>query len=583
MTAPIFLGSTCMKKRFFSALFIGGAALILVCGPSQSPYTNPADAKIVPDNSLRSLDAMSDSLKVFTTVKCTVEVYLPKLIDSFYVHLSRIGSDSIIASGAVTGASFDFPLSVSIPGVYNLTVVVVKTDKSGDTLTKPITVYAMVPVVVPDAPSHTVFLPADSFTFRFTVTDPDSNVRFAYTWIDTVMSPPIVFLPTKPFRETFSRTVNKARLLAAVKAGAPIVCYALAIDVPDSNVSEIAACTLYVRDTIVPAIGLLVPDTAVALTVLPVTIKALITDIAGVTTATFNGAPMMISGDTASFEAVALDSGKHVDSIVAMDVAGNKGRLLFPLTYHGKQLYPPLIKELSRAVIEGRKFDTLFLDTCVIIKDSSIVNKLQYARDSLTWLITDSAGGQVPVSASHKIVIPQSPDTEWTGTIRLTFKATINNPPLRYDTKQPSFFVTEVPDKPVILVGQYWCSNTAYSDTLYLDTATTVRDPDDALRNLNWKFTQGKHFRVDSLYTTRLGLPKTAVVPPPIEIGPILSGKFNRHVRIGPITAADESFYGTDTLTFTVTDPGGLSDSKAIYFSRTTFKCLYHIPFPTLP
>jgi hypothetical protein len=248
-----------MKRCFLPALSIAGAALFLLCGTSQSPYTNPADAKIIINNSLQSLDARSDSLKVGTTVKCTMEVYLPKLIDSFYVHLSRNGSDSIIASGAVTGASFTFPLSVSVPGVYELTVVVVKTDKTEDMLAKTITVYAMVPIVVPDAPSYTIYLPADSFTFRFTVTDPDSNVRFAYTWIDTVMSPPIVFLPTKPFRETFSRTVNKARLLAAVKAGAPVVCYALAIDVPDSNVSEMAACTLHVRDTTSPAITLLSP------------------------------------------------------------------------------------------------------------------------------------------------------------------------------------------------------------------------------------------------------------------------------------------------------------------------------------
>ena len=579
-----------MKKHFLPALFISGAALFLLCTPAQSPFTNPADAKIVPDKSLQSLDARSDSLKVGTTMRCTVEVYLPKLIDSIYVHLSRNGSDSIIASGAITGASFDFPLSVPVPGVYGLTVVIVKTDKSVDSLVKPITVYAMVPVVMPDSASYTVYLPADSFTFRFTVTDPDSNVRIAYTWIDTEMSPPITFLTPKPFHETFSRTVNSARLLAAVKADAPIVCYALAIDLPDSNVSEMARCTLYVRDSIPPQITLLSPSNINdTIKTLPVIIKALITDLTGINSVTFNGSAMTFDSlhkDTALISVSALDTGKNLDSIVAFDNAENKSKLAFSLIYKGKQLYRPEIKDLSRATPEIKRFDTLFLDTCVIIKDPTVINKQAFARDSLTWLITDSSGSQIPVPSSHKISIPQPPDTEWVGTIKLTFKVWIDSTPSLNDTKQPSFFVTEVPDKPVILLGQFWCSNTGYSDTVYLDAVTTVRDPDNSNTSLNWRFTQGKHFKVDSLYSSRIGLAKTAVVP--IDpIGPILPPiglkYFNRHIIVGPITAADTSFYGTDTLTFTVTDPGGLSDSKAIYFSRIVGKCLIHIPFPTLP
>ena len=249
-----------MKRCFLLALSIAGATLFLECGPSQSPYTNPADAKIIVDNSLRSLDARSDSLKVFSAVQCTVELYLPKLIDSFYVHLSRIGSDSIIASGAVTGASFTFPLSVSVPGVYGLTIMVVKTDKSVDSLPKTITVFAMSPVVTPDSPAHTVVLPVDSFSFTFTVTDPDSNVWKAYTWLDTAASAmqEISFAP-KTHSTVISRTVKGNALLAALHA--PVVCYAVAIDFPDSNVSKVVACTLHVKDTLVPQIVLRLPRT----------------------------------------------------------------------------------------------------------------------------------------------------------------------------------------------------------------------------------------------------------------------------------------------------------------------------------
>jgi hypothetical protein len=674
-----------MKRCFLPVMAMAVPAFFLVCGPSQSPYSNPADAKILIDQSLRSLDTLHDSLTAFSTVQCTVELYLPKLIDSFYVHVSTNGKDSVVTSGAVAGTQITFPFTVAAPGIYGLKVVVVKTNDSTDSISRTITVYSSLsaqaafvlpvrdslvvrreyacslavthaeladsvvarlmystmdttiahvkasagvvfkftvpaagafsiravvtmyggrrdsvtknmvgytlsPVVQPDSLSHTVFLPADSFTFKFTVTDPDSNVRIAYTWIDTVMSPPATFLTPKPFRETFSRTVNKARLLAAAIAKTPIVCSAVAIDLPDSNVSEIARCTLYVRDTISPAVTLLSPPPNASDTIktLPLTIKALVTDLTGINSVTFNGSAMTYDSlhkDTALISVSALDTGKNVDSIVALDNAGNRSKLTFPLIYKGKQLYRPEIKDLSKATPEIKRFDTLFLDTCVSIKDPDVVNKPAFIRDSLTWLVTDSAGGQIAVPASHKIVIPQPLDTEWVGTIKLTFNVWITSTPSLNYTVQPSFFVTEVPDKPVILLGQSWCSNTGYSDTVYLDAATTVRDPDNALTSLSWKFTPGKHFKVDSLYTSRLL--KTEAGLPIEPTGPVLPpiGKyfFNRHVRIGPISAADTSYYGTDTLIFTVTDPGNLSDSKAIYFSRIAGKCLFHIPFPTLP
>jgi hypothetical protein len=567
-----------MKKRFYSVMLISGAALFLICAPAQSPYTNPADAKILIDNSLRSLDARSDSVKVFTAVQCTVELYLPKLIDSFYVHLSGNGGDSVIASGAVTGTPFTFPLSVSVPGVYGLTIVVVKKDKSADTLVKTITVYAMSPVVTPDAPAHTVVLPADSFSFKFTVTDPDSNVWKAYTWLDSASgaSQEISFAP-KTHSIVITRTVKGSALLAALHA--PVVCYAVAIDFPDSNVSKVAACTLHVKDTLAPQIVLLPPTDTVNSASSPVTIKALVTDYVGVDSVSFNGTPMVFSNDTALFFA-ALDSGKHIDTIVAFDKAGNKGKLVFTLAVQGKVHIPPQIKDLSRATSEGLPFDSIWLDTFVIIADTSIHDTVTYKKDSLSWVITDSAGVSIIAPPGHRIKIPFPSDSAIWGMYKLTFKLYDKNITKLYDTKQPTFFITQANFPPVITLYPYQCFRNILADTINLNALTSVHDPNDPASSLTWTFTKGKHFKVDTLMSRGLigRLSKSASIP---VVNPIINPfpvYFNHHIVIDTISKADLTFYGTDTLTFTVRDPGGISNTKQIYFTHLTPTgfCLFH-------
>ena len=559
-----------MKKSFLSGLFLIGPMLTLLCGPSQNPYSNPADAIIVPAKSLQSLDAKGDSVKAFTSVQCSVEVYLPKLIDSFYVHVTKNGGDTIIAKGAISGTEFSFTFSAGSAGTYGLDVIVVKTDGTHDSLSKTVTVFVYAPVVTPDSLVRHVILPADSFTFNFTVADADSNVWKAYTWLDTAenVMQETSFAP-KTHHAVFSRTLNASALLAALKA--PVVCNALAIDA-DSNVSKAVACTLIVTDTTAPTIRLLSPDTANPVTSLPDTIRALVSDLAGISSATFNGSSMTLAPtkDTVSCIASSLDTGRHTDSIIAVDGSGNKGRLYFPLTYHGKQLYRPEIKELSRATTEGHLFDSLWLDTCVTTKDPAVTDQRQWAHDSLTWFITDSAGNQLAVSASHRIAIPQSADTEWAGSITLTFKVWITNNPALSDTKQPIFFVAEVWDPPVItLANQTVCGSKAQFDTIYLDTIATVRALDNAPSTLQWSFTNGKHFRVNQIDRTIC-----------------IAGKFcrlvpTRYIAIDTLTLADSTWTGTDTLTFTVTAPDhpALPTSKEILFTRLKFCFLQ----PVLP
>jgi hypothetical protein len=568
-----------MKKRtatLLCGILLSMGALALFCGNPQNPYTQPKSAIIVADSSLRSL---KDSVKAFTTVPCSVSLYLPNLIDSIHVHVVRSGFDTIIAGGAVSASPYTFGFYTASPGAYQVKVVVVRSDNSVDSMIKQVTVYLLLPAVVPDSTSFHITLPVDSFIVRFTATDADSNLRFGYTWLDTAIAQTQTtpFLSLKPYQVTFFRTVKSATLLAGLHA--PIVCHAYAIDA-DSLFSPLAACTLYVKDTTKPLIQLLSPATTDTVRALPVPIVAIVTDLDGINSVTFNGSSMTFlhGGDTAVDTVSSIDSGTTMDSIVAIDIGGNRAVLHFPLTYQGKKLYPPQIKDLSRATSEGRPFAPVFLDTCVIITDPAIVDKAAFARDSVRWEIRDSSGLLLSYDLNtHLFTIPFPADSAFYGTIRLTFKVFVTNTPTTlYDTKQPSFFVTPFNFPPVITLAADQCFRVLQTDTINLNAATTAHDPNDALSSLNWTFSKGAHFKVDSVYSRLLAkASESEGLPIGNPIIPILF--FTRRIVIDAISAADTSFYGTDSLNFTVSDPGGLVATKKIYFTRTTGLCLFHL------
>lgn len=552
-------------------------ALVMFCGNPQNPYTNPKFAEIVADSSLTSL---KDSVKVFTAVPCTVSLSLPNLMDSIHVHVVKSGFDSIIAGGAVSSGKFTFDFAAASLGVYQLKVIVVRSDNSIDSIVKQVTVYVRLPVVTPDsAVYHTILSLQDSVTVMFTATGPDSNLRFGYTWIDTAVgqTQTTAFSALKPFQEKFSRTVHFLALHAGLYS--TLVCHAYAIDA-DSLVSAVASCTLYVKDTTKPRIQILAPSATDTIRTLPVPVAAIITDLDGINSVSFNGSSMTFvhGGDTAVDTVSSIDSGTTMDSIVAIDNGGNRTAIHFPLTYQGKKLYPPQIKDLSRATSEGRPFPPVFLDTCIVITDPAIVDTAAFAKDSVRWEIRDSSGLLLGYDLNtHLFTIPFPADSAFFGTIKMTFKVIVTNTPALYDTKQPSFFVTQANFPPVITLAPDQCFKALQTDTINLNAATTAHDPNDPLTSLNWTISKGTHFKVDSVYSSRILAKASESEVLPI-VNPIIPFQFfTRRVVIDAISAADTSFYGTDTLVFRAQDPSGLVASKKIYFTRTKGLCLFHL------
>ena len=246
--------------------------------------------------------------------------------------------------------------------------------------------------------------------------------------------------------------------------------------------------------------------------------------------------------------------------------------LVFPRIYSGPKVYPPEVKNLSRVVFTGHRFDTLFLDTCAVPTDPSVKDTAIYQK-SLIWQIVDSSGTSLSIPGSRKFVVPAPADTLWDGTVKLTFVAIASTGPSAPAAAQ--FIVRDRPGTPVITLGNQSKLLGDSFDTLFLDTC--AKDANDSVTTLNWTFKNGKLFSVDSV----IGCPPCVRLPCLKCITPT----FRRRVTIVPDTTKinPATWTGNDTLYFTVKDPGGLSKTKPIVFSKWNFIIKPPIIGPILP
>ena len=561
-----------MTKRNAIVCLLMFMLTFLFCSSPQNPYSNPNNA-IIQDSV--SLTTLKDTLKISTVYRCTVNVFLPNLVDSFFVRLS----DSTIQKGAVNSTSpIIFPFTPVDTGAYQVRVVIVKTNGSKDSLVKNGLVVAplsFAPLIVPVHSSIHLFL-GDSAVVKFILTDPDSDLVGYTTRLsldqDTSKSHALDFtysITSHVRLDTISRTLTGALLLPGL--GAPLVCYAQAID-RQSNYSNVATCTLFVADTTHPTIAKLRP-TADSIFNLPDTIIAQVNDKWGVDSVKLNGGKMALSHDTAIYIVPSLALGLSFDTIAAWDTAGNETSLIFQRIYSGPKVYPPAVKGLSRTVFTGSRFDTLFLDTCAVPTDPSVKDTATYQK-SLIWQIVDSAGTSLSIPASRKIVVPAPSDTLWDGTIKLTFLAIASTGPSAPTTAL--FSVRDRPGTPVITTGNQSKEAGFAFDTLFLDTC--AKDSLYAPSTLNWTMKKGKYFFADSI----IECPVCTHFPCLLCVTPA----FHRRIAINPDTTKinPATWTGSDTLYFTVKDAGGLSKTKPIVFSKWSF-IIYHPPIvnPILP
>ena len=562
-----------MKYKIAVSRFFSAAALFLACVQPQNPFINPNNAVIQAD---KSLGVLKDTLETSTQYACSVSIYLPNLVDSFFVK----SGDSTLFKGAVDSVSpIVFPFTPAKTGAYQVRFVIVKANGSKDSLVKSGYVTAAVslaPIITPVSSKASIFL-GDSVIVKFILVDPDSDLvgyttRFSSD-LDTALSHAVDFqysITSRVGYDTIARKVSGNLLFQGITA--PLICFAQAID-RKNNYSNVAACTVFVADTEHPTITKVRPLFD-SIFILPDTITVTVTDPWGVDSVKLNGEKMALAGSPALYTYVvpALALGESFDTVTAWNKAGNAASTIFPRIYSGPKVYPPVVKNLGRTIFTGSRFDTLFLDTCAIPSNPSVSAIAAY-QDSLLWQIVDSAGTSLPIPGTKKFVVPVPADTTWTGSITLRFLAVSSTGPSTPVTEK--FTVQNRPGTPIITLGNKTKLLGSSFDTLFLDTCAT--DSIDASSTLNWTIKNGKYFKADSL------LQCPVCVHPPCIL--CINPSFRRRVAIVPDTTKinPATWTGSDTLRFSVKSPEGITVTKPIVFTKWTFIIPIIINPVTLP
>jgi hypothetical protein len=561
-----------MRKTCFMIFVIAGIMFLGCIKNQDNPFKNPDNAQII-NTRISSSDS---TVYMHSEYSCTVNVFLPEFIDTlaavicyedFCDTLSIIDSIDSEASNAV----FRFELQAA--GLCTLHVEIVRTNGTRDTEIIVLAVEDLSPVAAAELPSCEAYLGTDK-TVRFFITDPDSNLWLVSAGVDTADASlnDTVFSPFDRVKShTMVRTFGQNQMLTALDLGGKLICYCLAVDF-DSLISSVAECTISVADTTAPNLMLLPPyeNDDMVIASLPIVITVIVTDNWGVDSVKFGANDMVLIGDTAGVEVSSLDSGKNEYEITAWDRAGNVRSIVFNLTYSGLPAYPPKIKELDMTITEGQTFPSVLLDTCIIITDPSVMSPDAYAQ-SLIWEVSDTEGNAWPYfdAAARICAIPVPDDStipalEWSGSIKLTFKATALNG--LSDTRNALFSVTAVPDRPEIVLEKKSAIKGRF-DTLWVDTC--ANDPDDDESKLNWEFKRGKYYMADSVFGSMLVKTKTETAIPGLD--PLPMFRWSRRICIVPVdTSITLPTYVSDTLLFNVTDPGGLTASKKVIFSSGT-------------
>ncbi|MCX6829285.1 MAG: Ig-like domain-containing protein [candidate division Zixibacteria bacterium] len=188
---------------------------------------------------------------------------------------------------------------------------------------------------------------------------------------------------------------------------------------------------------------------------------------------------------------------------------------------------PPVVSGIpDQTISEGGTFAAINLDNYVTDPDN--------ADNQITW--TYSGNTQLTVSIVSRVATITTPNADWNGGETITFRAT--DPGTLFASDAATFTVTAVNDAPVVsgIPDQTIAEGGAFA-TINLDNY--VADPDNADDQITWT------------YSGKTGLIVSIVN------------------RVATITVPGPEWNGSDTITFTARDPGGLTGSDVATFTVT--------------
>ena len=186
---------------------------------------------------------------------------------------------------------------------------------------------------------------------------------------------------------------------------------------------------------------------------------------------------------------------------------------------------PPVVGNIpDQTINEGESFSQINLDNYVTDEDNDV--------SEITW----EATGQTDLSVSivNRVATISVPNAEWNGSETITFTAT--DPDDLSDNNSATFTVNPVNDPPVVsgIPDQTINEGESFA-TINLDDY--VSDPDNQPSEMTWEATGQAELTVTI------------------------------NNRVATIGVPSDTWNGSETITFTATDPGDLSDSDAATFT----------------
>jgi hypothetical protein len=185
----------------------------------------------------------------------------------------------------------------------------------------------------------------------------------------------------------------------------------------------------------------------------------------------------------------------------------------------------PVVTDIpDQTIAEGSTFTTITLD--------GFVSDIDNTDAEMTW--TYSGNTSLTVSIVARVATVTIPSVDWNGAETITFTAT--DPGLLSDSDPATFTVTAVNDAPVVTdIPDQTIAEGATFATISLDGY--VSDVDNTDAEMTWTYSGNTELTVSIV------------------------------ARVATITMPSVDWNGTETITFTATDPGLLSDSDPATFA----------------
>ncbi len=187
----------------------------------------------------------------------------------------------------------------------------------------------------------------------------------------------------------------------------------------------------------------------------------------------------------------------------------------------------PVVSQIpDQTINEGETFATISLDDYVSDIDNS--------DSDITWTYSGNSELQVSID-ENRVATISAPDSNWFGSENITFTAT--DPGGLADSTTAAFTVNPVNDAPVVSdIPDQTVNEGETFATINLDDYVTDVDNTDA--EMTWTYSGNT----------------------------VLTVSIDEN-HVATVTIPDSNWYGSETITFTATDPGGLSGSDAAVFT----------------